>query len=341
MATASVSHTFVPDTTIFSGQVNTNFSDLVTLLNNYDSGSSTWSNVFITSTATTPLKVSGNASSTVVSIDNTHATDGDSVLAFLLDGVEIGRLFIDDSDSDRFKINMNTRVERSASGADTLFKVANTSNTASATATMNVEVAGSTASDATFKWSITSGREWTAGIDNSTSNDDWVLSLGSTLGTTNSISINGSTNAVSIRGTNTNDSAAAGFVGEYVEGVQSSSTNFPTTSEFGDGASISLTAGDWQVSATLEADKNTATWTQVELGISSTTGNSTSGLVIGNNRLRHNFASSSTTPDRFPLAVPGVRVQPTSTTTYYAKVSSTYSAGQPQYRCRISAVRIR
>lgn len=142
-------------------------------------------------------------------------------------------------------------------------------------------------------------------------------------------------------GETSNASASTGFIGEHQESVVSTLTNYPTTTEYGDCTSLSLTAGDWAVTMTLEADKGASTWSQTEIGISATTGNSTSGLVIGSTRLRHNYASSSTTPDRFPMALPNVRVSLSATTVYYAKVSASYSAGTPQYRCRLSARRTR
>jgi hypothetical protein len=143
------------------------------------------------------------------------------------------------------------------------------------------------------------------------------------------------------KGTATNDDAAAGYIGEYVVGSQSTATNFPTSPDWGDGTSISLTAGDWDVSAVLDATINTATWTRAALGISTTSGNSTTGLVTGDNRLIQTWASSSTTPTGATIVIPTYRISLSTTTTVYLKLSSTYSAGQSQYQCRISARRVR
>ena len=71
-----------------------------------------------------------------------------------------------------------------ASGAAVTSKTRNTSNTASATATYLVEVAGTTAADAAVQWSVSGTRQYTLGIDNSVAGDPLVLALGTALGTT-------------------------------------------------------------------------------------------------------------------------------------------------------------
>lgn len=143
------------------------------------------------------------------------------------------------------------------------------------------------------------------------------------------------------KGTTTNDNAQAGYIGESTETVNSTSVAFPTTDELGDGASLSLTAGDWELTATMEADSNGATWSQTQIGISVTSGNSATGLTIGSNRLRFSFGSTSTAVLRVPLTIPMYRLTLSATTTVYLKVYSSYSAGSPTYRCRLSARRRR
>lgn len=141
-----------------------------------------------------------------------------------------------------------------------------------------------------------------------------------------------------IEGTNTNDSAAAGFVGQYVESLVTTATNFPTSTDFGDGTSISLTAGDWDVTALMDTIQNGATGTNTALGISTTSGNSSAGLTFGTNLLGTAFPGASNDDN---LAVPNYRMSLSTTTTVYLKVQATYSAGTPQYRCRLSARRMR
>lgn len=70
------------------------------------------------------------------------------------------------------------------SGASLSTIISNTSNTASATAFHQVQVAGATASDAFYEANISGGQAWTWGLDNSDS-DSWVLSATATPGTTN------------------------------------------------------------------------------------------------------------------------------------------------------------
>lgn len=78
----------------------------------------------------------------------------------------------------------NLSQSASVSGASLSTITANTSNTASATAFHEVQVAGSTASDAFYKADISGGQNWTWGLDNSDS-DAFALSSNATLGTTN------------------------------------------------------------------------------------------------------------------------------------------------------------
>lgn len=177
-----------------------------------------------------------------------------------------------------------------------------------------------------------------AGIDNSVSGDPYVVSYSTALGTNNMIV--GTAAGLSIKGTNTNDSATAGFVGEVVRS-QVTFTNTPSTGAFGDLTSIQLTAGDWDICLLMEYDANGSTWSAAQMGISATSGDSTAGLTRGDNRILAAWANSSTTPLAWSGAIPCYRVQPTTTTTYYAKFSANFSAGQPQAACRMSARRAR
>jgi hypothetical protein len=78
----------------------------------------------------------------------------------------------------------NLSISAAVSGASLSATVANTSNTASATAFYNAQVAGSTAADAYYKAEISGGQAWTLGLDNSDS-DAFVISATATPGTTN------------------------------------------------------------------------------------------------------------------------------------------------------------
>lgn len=78
----------------------------------------------------------------------------------------------------------NMLQSAAVSGASLSIQTLNTSNTASATAYHQVQVAGSTASDAYYIADISGGQGYSWGVDNSDS-DAWVLSATTTPGTTN------------------------------------------------------------------------------------------------------------------------------------------------------------
>lgn len=144
----------------------------------------------------------------------------------------------------------------------------------------------------------------------------------------------------SLKGTNTNDNAATGWVGEYLVTSNGSVTNFPTSNQYGDAGSLSLTAGDWDLTFQLYGDIGTATWSRITAGISTTSGNVSPGGA-GDNSLDSLWANSALTPLDTCLTIANYRALINSTTTYYAKVLSTYTAGTPRYIFRFSARRIR
>ena len=152
----------------------------------------------------------------------------------------------------------------------------------------------------------------------------------------------GATSTEGIVGTATNDDAATGNVGEEVRSSVPGSVAGAATGVYDDGTSISLTAGDWDVSACMVADNDGATWTGVSLGISVTSGNSATGLVNADNLISAAFASSSTTPVFVPMTIPSYRMSLSTTTVVYLKRKFTYSAGTPQADgVRLSARRAR
>lgn len=142
---------------------------------------------------------------------------------------------------------------------------------------------------------------------------------------------------VAVHGTNTNDSAAAGYVGEYIEGT-ASATNCPTSTQYGDVTSISLTAGDWLVTGLVAAIDAGGVDTSFKVGISTTTGNSSTGLTFGNNAA--SCVPPSGTSDS-SCTVPSYRVSISSTTTYYLKIRCVFSGTAFQSAGRLSARRLR
>lgn len=151
-----------------------------------------------------------------------------------------------------------------------------------------------------------------------------------------------STSSTTLKGTATNDSAAAGNIGEYIESVSAANVNAAATTVFDDLTSISLTAGDWDVTLIAYADNNGATWTLASFFIGIVAGNNSTGLAAGSNYTAGQWASSSTTPVLFTTSIPSYRMSLSSTTTVYLKRSFTFSAGTPRTSGgRLSGRRVR
>ena len=143
-----------------------------------------------------------------------------------------------------------------------------------------------------------------------------------------------------VKGTVTNDSATAGYVGERVVATSAGAySNVPAaTSQWGDVNSFVLTAGDWDVSCNAVFQANGATVVFVAIGVSSTSGNSTAGLIDGDNRLD---AIGPTANYSSTVTMASFRVSLTATTTYYLKAIAQYTVATPRVAYRISARRIR
>jgi len=111
-------------------------------------------------------------------------------------------------------------------------------------------------------------------------------------------------------GTTTNDSAAAGYVGEYVDSLVVTASVGTTATTL---TSISLTAGDWDLSGCVSLNGANGV-TGLRAAINTTT-NSTSGTSYGKNLID---APSSTFSGGVGAAtLPRFRVNISSTTTYY------------------------
>jgi hypothetical protein len=139
-------------------------------------------------------------------------------------------------------------------------------------------------------------------------------------------------------GTNTNDSAATGYVGEIQQQTETAGNNATGSNQWFDATDspVSLTAGDWDISLIVSMDTNGATITAGAAGIGTATGNSSAGLTLGLTRADYSGAASHT------LVIPAYRVSLSATTSYYAKALFTYSAGTPRVNgARISARRVR
>ena len=140
------------------------------------------------------------------------------------------------------------------------------------------------------------------------------------------------------RGTVAGGDAGAGFVGEYISAsvVQGSATAL-TTATPKTVTSISLTAGDWDVTA-VGAITGASTGTVFDVAIGATT-NSLTGTVLGDTRCQ--TPTVSLTGADATLMLPAVRVSISATTPYYLIVQETFTIGSPAAYGRISARRIR
>jgi hypothetical protein len=143
--------------------------------------------------------------------------------------------------------------------------------------------------------------------------------------------------ALYVKGTQTNDSAASGFLGEYVVST-TSATNLPGNAVYGDGASITLSAGDWDVTGTANYLANGATVTRNLFGISTTSGNSSTGLVNGDTAYDTSIPLAATRGAGGSLQI---RASLSGSTTYYLKVYGEYTGATEQYTCSIRARRAR
>lgn len=125
-------------------------------------------------------------------------------------------------------------------------------------------------------------------------------------------------------GTTTNDSAAAGSVGEFAStAVVANSVSMVSTTP-ASVTSVSLTAGDWDVQATIRFSVGTGcTPTQLLLCLNTTT-NTFSGASDAS---QFNLNASSVTGADCVVSTPVFRVSLSGTTTYFVVAQSTFTGG--------------
>lgn len=141
-----------------------------------------------------------------------------------------------------------------------------------------------------------------------------------------------------ILGATDGSTANSGIVGQYISTSAIVAVPFPGTGNFGDLVSATIPAGDWDISAVLGSQANSATVTTMAIGISSTTGNSSAGLVEGDSYLK---GLGPTTATDTALTIPSFRVSLSTAKTYYLKYSGGFSIATPNAVGRMSARRIR
>jgi hypothetical protein len=150
----------------------------------------------------------------------------------------------------------------------------------------------------------------------------------------------GTTN--SIVGAATNNSAVAGNIGEEINATVSTYTNYTTTATYQNVTSITLTAGDWDITAqgTLSSNGATITAANDAIFVISTTTASASGATEGKNISYIPQAALLGTSHESTSIVP-FRVSLSGTTTYYLNTQASFTVGNPQFTGTIRARRAR
>lgn len=144
------------------------------------------------------------------------------------------------------------------------------------------------------------------------------------------------------KGTATNDSAATGYVGEIVTSNVTTYQNVAASATVFDITSISLTAGDWDVSGNCIYQASGATFTSTDLTIALST---TSGASFGTIDVSNTIELNAVVPTSFNLIyIPSqvVRFSLAATTTVYLKgYVAVFTAGTPRYQGALRARRVR
>jgi len=169
-----------------------------------------------------------------------------------------------------------------------------------------------------------------------------ALTVGGTSTFTGAVAFTGG-----ITGTTTNDAAAAGKVGELLTTTVAagSAVSGAATTVSKDVTSVSLTAGDWDVSGSCDILGSTLIGTVLSCGLGTTTNTQATqagGSGIGTDPLTILTLASQTFPNSVnTLRVTSTRVTLAATTTIYLVVNNTFSSGSYSMYGTIRARRIR
>lgn len=206
----------------------------------------------------------------------------------------------------------------------------NSSPTGVASANLNLTTNASSTGSPSVQF-IVGSNVWSVGEDHQDS-DAFKISSSAGLGSTVLARGDRTTTGFAIHGTNTNDSAAAGYVGEY---VSSSATGVSVTTSITAVTSIALTAGDWDISAVVQGNgSNGNTFFQAFV---STTTASSAGTVQGYSAVYGACATASSS--RGSACMPAIRASLTGNTTYF--LNAQMSAATSNVDGSISARRVR
>ena len=143
------------------------------------------------------------------------------------------------------------------------------------------------------------------------------------------------------KGVTDGSDAGSGYIGQFIStaAAESSQTPMSGTNQYIDIVSVSIPAGDWDLTACGCGYANGATVTDFRVGISVTAGNSATGLVSGYN-LAYNTAVPNAVTDQC-VTVTSYRVSLTVATTHYLKMRMTYSVATPKGYGTLTARRVR
>lgn len=145
-----------------------------------------------------------------------------------------------------------------------------------------------------------------------------------------------------ISGVTDASSAGSGIVGEVVSSTISTYTNYITTATYQPITSISLTPGDWEITAFGTLNSNTATITAASncIFVISTTTASAAGSTEGLNISYIPQAALLGTSKESTGSI-SMNVSINSNTTYYLNTQATFTLGNPQYVGSLKARRLR
>lgn len=156
------------------------------------------------------------------------------------------------------------------------------------------------------------------------------------------VNVDATSGGTAILGTNTNDLASAGYVGQWLQSiVPDASAVSLTTGTTTNITSISLTAGDWDVTGMIVLKPaGTTTITQIQYGV--WTANNALDSVTSANGNTGIWSQASAAPNSdISFQIANYRVSIASTTTIYLNVLPTFGTSTLAAFGRISARRVR
>jgi hypothetical protein len=149
----------------------------------------------------------------------------------------------------------------------------------------------------------------------------------------------GLVSASGLKGATAGATIATGYVGEILTNAGTLASI--TTAQYNDRGTITLTAGVWDITGTAGIDPAASTVvTEIRMGISSTSGNSATGLVAYENTLYNYFPAGFVPGGNIIYSLPVWRVNISSTTTYYVKIMAAFSTSTCSADGFIRATRI-